>query len=216
MRLVLAAFIVVAGCNNDKPASNEAKPAAAPAPAAAAPAAAAPAAAPGVPNAAAQIAQMQKAMAAAGVAQQKPAVNWRELVPVLGDDLGGWKAKGETKGETNSAAGMTVSQVERSYEKDGKQVHVQIADTAVMPMLAQAFQMARMASTDASDHYARPIDFGGNPGWDEWHKGGSVEVTALVAGRFLVKATSSGLDDSKPLAAVIKGVDLGKLSALNK
>jgi hypothetical protein len=162
-----------------------------------------------------QIAQLQKqALGAAGVAQQKPAVNWRALMPLLGDDLGGWKARGEATGQTASAAGMTISQVSRDYEKGGKQLHVEIADTAVMPMLATAFQMARSASSDGSDGYARAIDIGGNPGWDQWHKGGSADVMTLVSSRFLVKAQASDLSDSKPVADFIKAIDLGKLAAL--
>ena len=159
---------------------------------------------------------MQKAMAAAGAAQQKTAVNWRELMPLLGDSLGGWKAEGEAKGETNSAMGMSVSQVSRSYTKEGKTAKVEIFDTAVMPMLAQAFQMARMASSDGSDHYAKGIDVAGNPGWDEWKKSGESTVTTLVNNRFLLKASASGLPDSKPMGELVKAVDIGKLASLNK
>ena len=170
----------------------------------------------GVPNAD-QIAQMQKqAMQQAGMGQQKTAVNWRELMPLLGDDLAGWKAEGEAKGQTTAAMGMTFSQVERAYSKDGKRANVQIFDTAVMPQLAAAFNMARTMSSDGSDSYARAVDIGGAPGWEQWHKGGSSEVTVLVGNRFLVKATASGLADAKGLTESLGKIDLVKLAALNK
>jgi hypothetical protein len=175
------------------------------------------AAAPGAPLTPDQIAQLQKqAMQQAGMAQQKTAINWRELMPLLGDNLGGWAAQGEAKGQTTAAMGMTISQVERSYSKDGKNANVQIFDTAVMPQLASAFQMARTMTSDGSDNYARGVDVGGQPGLEQWHKGGSSEVTLLVGNRFLVKATSSGLADAKGLTESLGKIDLAKLAALNK
>src|SRR4051794_6328729 len=104
MRLALITVVALSACNKSEPAAPAIPPTA-----------------PGMPSPAEQMAQMQKAMQAAGTAQQKTAVNWRDLMPLLGDSLGGWKASGEAKGETNAAMGMTVSQVSRSYMKDGKQ-----------------------------------------------------------------------------------------------
>ncbi len=167
---------------------------------------------PGVPNAA----QLQQAMMQAGVGQQKTAVNWRSLMPLLSDDLAGWKAKGDATGETTTAGAISVSKVERRYEKDGKEARVEIFDTAVMPALASSFQMLRMSSVDASDHYSRGIDLGGNPGWEDWRKNGSGEVTGLIGGRFLLKAGASGLTDAKPLVELVGKVDIPSLAALNK
>ena len=167
---------------------------------------------PGMPN----MAQMQLAMAQNGVGQQKTAVNWRLLMPLLSDDLAGWKAKADATGETTAAGAISVSKVERQYEKDGHQTRVEIFDTAVMPMVANAFQMLRMTTSDGSDHYSRGFDLGGNPGWEDWRKNGSGEVTALIGGRFLIKAGTSGLSDTKPLVELLGSVDIGKLASLNK
>ncbi len=164
-----------------------------------------------------QIAQLQQQALQATVGQQqKPAVNWRELMPLLTDELAGWKAKEPAKGETNTAGAVTVSQVERRYEKDGKETTLQIFDTAVMPMLASAFQMARMVSSDGSDHYARSFEIEGHLGWEQWHKGGNAEVTMLVAKRFLVKAEANGLADTKPLTELIAKLGVAKLAELDK
>ncbi len=230
MRKLLLAAVLVAGCAKDKdPAPAAAVPA--PAPVAAAPAAAPPvavaAAAPaapgtvpaavnGFPNAQQIAALQQQALAQAGAAQQKTAINWRTLTPLLNDDLAGWKAAGEAKGETTAMGAMSMSKAERGYDKDGKHARVEIIDTAVMPALANAFQMTRMASSDASDHYARGFDVGGNPGWEEWRKGGNATATALIGGRFLVKAQTNGATDAKSCIEIIQKLDNTALAALNK
>ncbi len=224
MRRALLCAVVVSGffvgCTKDKgPAAASVTAAAVPvaaAPIAAAPIAASPAAPTGVPNAAQMARLQQQALAQAGAAQQKTAVNWRLLMPTLSDDLAGWKADGEAKGETTAIGAMSISKVERNYTKDGKPAHVEIVDTAVMPALASSFNMMRMASSDGSDRYARGFEVGGNPGWEEWSKGGSAKATVLISGRFLVAANASGLPDAKPMIELVGKIDAARLAALNK
>ena len=104
---MLTCVLLAAACSKtEAPAATPPTPAAtAPTPAATAtpPTAAAAVTPPnGVPTPE-QLAQLQKqALGAAGVAQQKPAVNWRALTPLLTDTLGGWKARADAKGQTTA------------------------------------------------------------------------------------------------------------------
>lgn len=234
-RIALALLVVgVAACSGKEAAPVAAAPApvaAAPVPVAApaAPVAGAPGAPgmPGMPGAGgaggagqaaalAALQQQQLAALGAGAGQQKPVVNWRDMLPLLTDELAGWKAQGDASGETSAMAAFHVSHVKRAYKKDALSADVEIVDTAMMPALVQAFSMARLASKDGSDGYARGGDLAGSPSWEEWRKGGRAEVTALVAKRFLVKAHAGGLPDTKALTELVGKIDLGKLAALDK
>ncbi len=141
-------------------------------------------------------------------------VGWREIAPILVDDAAGWKGEAPAKGETSAMGAFSVSEVSRSYKKDAVTAHVKIVDTNMNAMLAAGFNMARTVNVDASDHYNRPIDVGGQPGVEEWHDNKTGKITALVAGRFIVEVNASGVPDTKGLAELTGKLDLGKLASL--
>ncbi|HZS38653.1 MAG TPA: hypothetical protein VFF06_17600 [Polyangia bacterium] len=165
-------------------------------------------------------AQMQKALGGMFGAQNNPnakAVSWRDLAPLLGDDLAGWKADGDVKGESTQMGAFSVSEARRSYKKGDSSATVKIVDTSMNTMLAAAFNMARMANVDASDHYQKGIDIAGAPGVEEWHSGGkNAKVSVLVGGRFIVESNTSGVPDAKPLVELVGKLDFGKLASLGK
>jgi hypothetical protein len=225
-RIALLSLLVLAplGCDDKK-----AEPAAPTAPAAAGspamPSAAGAPAAPSAPSAPANpndpAAQMQKALGgmfgAAGNNPNAKAVSWRDLAPFLGDDVGGWKADGDVKGESTQMGAFSVSEARRTYKKDTVTTTIKIVDTSMNTMLAAAFNMARMANVDASDHYQKGIDIGGAPGVEEWHSGGkNAKVSVLVGGRFIIETNTSGVPDAKGLVELVGKLDLGKLAALGK
>ena len=215
-RIALLAFALISpmACNKDDGAATTAPVAP---PVAATPATAPPgvtAKAPGDPAAA--LLQMQKVLGASAANNANvKAVSWRDLAPLLADDLDGWKADGEVKGESTSMGAISVSEAKRQYKKDGVTAHVQISDTSMNTMLAAAFNMARLTNVDASDHYQKGIDIAGNPGVEEWRAGGKEgRATMLVGGRFIVEAHANPTTDAKGLVGLVTKLDLSKLAAL--
>ncbi|HJZ89022.1 MAG TPA: hypothetical protein VKN99_27815 [Polyangia bacterium] len=162
--------------------------------------------------------QMQQAAnALGGKAGPAKAVNWRELLPLLVDDVGGWKADGEGKGETSAMGSLQVTSVRRRYKKAEVSAHVEIVDTSLSPALAAGYKLARSVSKDSSDEYVRSIDVSGQPGVEEWRAGAKHgEVSVLVGDRFLLKAEASGVPDTKDLVALVSKLDLGKLASVGK
>jgi hypothetical protein len=190
------------------PAANPAVPAANPANPAA----------PGNPQDPAQA--LAKAFGALGQATQNPnakAVNWRDILPLLTDGLGDWKASAPGSGESTAMGGFNITEAKRNYSKGTAVAHIKIVDTSMNQMLAAAFNMARMANVDASDHYQRGIDLAGNPGVEEWHQGSKhAKVSALIGGRFVVEADTNDAPDTKELVALVGKLDLAKLASLGK
>jgi len=231
-RFVLVLLIAFVGCadkKTDAPAPAAQQPAAqvAPAQPAAQPAAqpgaqpgAQPAAQPGANNPQDPGQAMAKMFGAMAQATQNPnakAVNWRDLVPLFPDAAGDWKATDPASGESTAVGGFQVTEAKRKYKKDTFSTQLKIVDTSMNAMLAAAFNMARMANVDASDHYQRGIDIGGNPGVEEWRQGSkNGKVTALVGGRFIVEAECTGVPDTKDLLALVTKLDLAKLAGLGK
>jgi hypothetical protein len=230
-RIVLLSLVLAPlGCDDKKPAPASTAPAATSAPAmnagapaaptGAAPTGTAPAANPNDPAAQAQQALGGLLGAMGG---QKPgappakAVNWRDLQPLLADELAGWKADGEAKGESTQMGAFSVTEVRRNYKKDALTTELKIVDTSMNTMLQAAFNMARMANVDASDHYAKGIDIAGAPAFEEWHASNKhAKVSALVGGRFIVETQVSGVPDGKPLVELVSKLDFGKLAGLAK
>ena len=215
----LAAILILVACNKSEPAAPAQQPAAAPpptAPAAAPPPTAAPTPPAGMPQ------DPEKAMQQLGQAMgqlQKPgakAVNWRDLVGLLGDDLAGWKATAPAKGETSSMGAFSVTEASRSYKNGDVSAHVKIVDTSMNNMLVAGWKMARSVTQDSSDHYQRPIDVGGQPAIEEWHSSKSGKITVLAADRFLIEVDSGNVPDTKGLAELAGKLDMGKLASLAK
>jgi hypothetical protein len=150
---------------------------------------------------------------------QKPgakAVNWRDLVGLLGDDIGGWKATAPARGETNTMGQFSVSEASRSYKNGDVTAHVKIVDTSMNNMLVAGWKMARSVTQDSSDRYQRPIDVGGQPAIEEWSSGKHGKVTVLASDRFIIEADAGGVPDTKGLAELAGKLDMSKLASLAK
>ncbi len=225
-RIALVSLIALfpLGCSDKEPAKPAAPTATAPAPApATAPAAPANPAAPAAPanpqDPAAAMNQMAKMLGGAMGGANDPnakTVNWRDLAPLLADDLAGWKGTATATGESTAMGAFKVTEVKRDYTKDTASAHLKIVDTSMNQMMQAAFNMARMANVDASDHYTRGVDIAGSPGLEEWHQGKNGKVAVLVGGRFIVEASASNVPDTKSLMEMVNKLDLGKLAGAGK
>jgi hypothetical protein len=219
----LAVVLLALACTKSEPAppAQPAAPAAAPAPTV--PVAAPPAAPAGKPAApddpAKAVEQFGQQMGQAMGSLQKPgakAVNWRELVALLGDDLGGWKATAPAKGETNTMGQFSITEASRHYKNGDVSAHVKITDTSMNSMLVAGWRMARSVTQDSSEHYQKPIDIAGQPGIEEWSSSKHGKIQVLAADRFLIDCDASGVPDTKGLAELCGKLDMGKLASLAK
>lgn len=156
--------------------------------------------------------QMQEA------AERQPAdpVNFRTLRELLPSEIGGI-AQGETEGATDGAMGYSVSRVESSYPgEDGTQYDVQIVDFGAVPQVAMFGLGWTMVDIDreSGSTYERTITFGDSRGYRSYDSDArSGEFSLLVADRFHVEVTGSGVDDDD-LEAAVRAVDLSGLAAL--
>ncbi len=161
------------------------------------------------------IAQVNQAMAQMGVKPGATAVSWRDLVPLLPDGAGDWKAEAAATGESTSMGSMQVSNAKRTYKAGDGTANVQITDATMVPTMAMPFRMARQMRHDGSDGYNRPVDVAGQPGYEEWRASGKHgKVVLLVADRFLVEANADNQADTKALVELVGKIDLSKLSSL--
>ena len=175
--------------------------------------------APGTDPAAAQqqvdIAKSMAAMKAMGGGG--PAVNWRQLAPLLPDAVLDFKAKGELDGKTTKAAGFEISEVSRRYETADSDLRIQITDTSANAMLRAPFAMVAMVEEDSTQGFKRGTQIRGQPAIVEWKaKAKSSTVSLLVAQRFVVNVRVSKADsdgDAEAVAAALKLDDLAKLAA---
>lgn len=156
--------------------------------------------------------QMQEA------AERQPAdpVNFRVLRDLLPAEIEG-VAQGETEGATDAAMGFSVSRIEANYPgEDGTEYDVQIVDFGAVPQITMFGLGWTMADIDreSGSTYERTITFGGNRGYrtyDSERRAG--EFSLLIADRFHVEVTGSGVEDDD-LEAAIRAIDLSGLADL--
>ncbi len=159
----------------------------------------------------------RKAAEAAKEAEQmKPVdpVKFDQLIPLLPDAPTGWKAE-EARGETTSAAGYKVSNVQRSYSKgDGQHLEVAILDGAFNPVVYASVTMIAQFSHESTEGYEKGVTIDGCPGVEAFRKSGDhSELTAVVAKRYVVSVKGDGV---KPdfIRGVWKSIDRGTLASL--
>lgn len=144
-------------------------------------------------------------------------VDFRELKALLPADLPSMKRK-SASGEKSSAMGMTVVYAEGRYESGDSTIEIKMSDyggTGMAAMMAAGWTMQEI-DRETETGFERTTTIGGfkaKETYDSADKNGTTEV--LVAGRFLVEVTGSGVKAEAIKAAVGK-IDLSKLAALKK
>lgn len=172
------------------------------------------------PEQAKQQIEMAKALAAMKAMQGSgsgPVVNWRQLAPHLPEKLGGYTAKGELDGSTNSAAGMEVTEVKRRYTQGERKLRVHITDTSMASMLRAPFAMAAMVKEDSTRGYKKGKSIGAHTAIVEWEsKRKRSKATALIGQRFIIMVEVDGTqtdDEAEKLLASLALDDIAKLKA---
>jgi len=143
-------------------------------------------------------------------------VNWRDLVPFLGD-IDGWTAEGDVEGSSVSMLGMKVSQVERDYSQENRTLNIMIIDGIASSMVTAGIRMAMNFEVDSSDEYVKKIEIKGFPGVEKYtYADKDAEVMLLLNDRFLVQLEGEGFEDAKDLVTIAESLDLNGIAALNK
>lgn len=130
-------------------------------------------------------------------------------------DLDGWD-----RAEVESAAlelPVPAAHAATTYTRDDARVDMEITDTGGQAEYLEATM--KIAGTDfdrtTDNGYFRGAMVGGAPAIESWnHVDRLAELTAVVANRFVVHATGSGLDGIEALRAMVEHVSFERLAAL--
>jgi hypothetical protein len=109
------------------------------------------------------------------------------------------------------------TRAETRYARDDGHVELEIVDTATSQLLLAP--LAMFVTTGFSERtgtgFRRAVRVGGQPGSEDWNASTARgEVTAIVGGRFIVRATSHRVGDIDPVRRIVETVDLAKLATL--
>jgi hypothetical protein len=157
-------------------------------------------------------------------AKAPKAVNYKVLQSILPTlQLAGFKRLPVT-GSTDSAFGMSMSTASVIYEKGSddnlQSVEVIIEDNPAtmnyggVDMSEIATTMMQDFETESDTGYSKSVKIQEFPGTERVEKSESptAEIVVLVAKRFTVKLTASGLSDATLLQKLVNSMDLGKLA----
>jgi X-X-X-Leu-X-X-Gly heptad repeat protein len=142
-------------------------------------------------------------------------VDFEQLKALL-PEVGGWSRSG-VRGEQRSGMGFASSRAEAHYAKDDASIELEITDTALSQLLLAPMSMFLATGYEerSDDGYKRATKIGTYPGFEEWNTGSKHgEVTAVIANRFIVKATGRDVADLAPVRQVVDAVSLSKLASL--
>ena len=172
----------------------------------------------GSPGVLGQLSGMKDAVDEMQAAADRPLaepVNFRELRELLPAEIRGAE-RADVEGSTDGAMGFSVSQVAAAYASDGSEYDVKIMDYGALPsmgMMGLGWTMAQV-DRESGSTYERTVTFGGQKGlrtYDSEARSG--EFNLVVADRFLVEVTGTGVDDAD-LEAALRAVDLAALAAM--
>lgn len=153
--------------------------------------------------------------AAKEASEMKPVdpVSFNALLPLLPAAPAGFTAE-EPRGETTSAMGFKISEVERRYTKGDETLHVKIVDGAYNSFIYAGVTMAAQFARESTEGYEKGVTIDGNPGVEKWTKSSRHgELTVVVGKRFLVTVDASPAEPGT-VRSVYGTIDVAKLSAL--
>ena len=148
--------------------------------------------------------------AAAQPEQVKP-LDFEVLKAVL-PDVAGWtrssvrgRAGVDGRGDVAPRRGITATAAE---------VELEIVDTAFSQLLLAPISMFLTSGYDerSDEGFKRATKVAGQPAFEEWNqRSARGEVTAVVAGRFILHARGHDVKSIDPVRAVVEAVDLKAL-----
>ena len=169
-----------------------------------------------------QMQQMQKALGALTAAAQsggtKPVVDFRELKALLPKELPGG-LKGQLKGQKSGAMGMTVSEAEGRYSKDGGNgsITIKLSDisgTGALGAMAHAAWATAEIDNETDDSYEKTTTISGYKGMEKYNKKDKDgEIHLFIDNRFIVEIRGSDIK-IEDLKGALGAVDLKKIAAL--
>ncbi len=161
------------------------------------------------------LSQMAQGLQQLGASQNVEVIDSDRLKTFV-PDLSGWE-RGPVRGEQQKMMGFSTSHVEARYTKDKTRLDLDITDTSFSQVLIGPLTMFLNLGFEekTDDGFKRGTKIAGQPGMEEWNSNTKRgEVTALVAGRYIVAATGHGVDNLDVVRKAVEAVDLGKLGAL--
>lgn len=150
--------------------------------------------------------------------EQRPVdpVNWRELVAFLGD-IPGWEAEDDAEGESISMGDFKISQAERTYISDDKELTIKIADGSYVPMMYAGIKMAMNYEIDTSEEYIKKTTIKGYPGVEQYeYEDKDAQILILIGDRFIVTLEGDNFEDTSELKSVAESLDLDGIAKLAK
>jgi hypothetical protein len=138
-----------------------------------------------------------------------------EILKGLLPTVGGW-TQSSVRGEQTSMP-IRVSRAEARYSRGDGNIELEITDTALNQLLLAPASMFISSgySERSDDGFKRSTRLGGEPGVEEWNNGSRRgEITAIVGGRFIVRATGHDVEDLSTLRQIVDAVDFAKLAGL--
>jgi hypothetical protein len=137
----------------------------------------------------------------------------KELLPATAGNL----PRSDASGEKAGALGMNVSHAEGKYSdaNSNSNIKVTITDTGSMQGFAMLGYGWAMTSIDreTDNGYERTTKINGSPGYEKYNNPNQTgEVSALVAGRFVVQVEGDGVNMDM-IKSVLNQIDLNKLAS---
>jgi hypothetical protein len=141
-------------------------------------------------------------------------VNWRELTPFL-IDIPDWQAEGDADGSSVAMGSFKISQAERSYAADEKNLTITIIDGGYVPMVYAGMKMAMGFEVDTSEEYVKKITIKDFPGIEKYEYGDKqAEVIILVVDRFLLQLEGENFENTTELKEIAELLDLEGIANL--
>lgn len=141
-------------------------------------------------------------------------VNWRELTPFL-IDIPEWEAEGDAEGSSMDMAGFKISQAERSYTAEEKNLTITIIDGGYVPIVYAGIKMAMGFELDTAEEYVKKVTIKGFPGVEKYeNEDKKAEVMILVIDRFLIQLEGQNFENASTLTEIAQLLDLEGISNL--
>ncbi len=112
---------------------------------------------------------------------------------------------------------VAYSKAEAHYRRGDERIELVITDSGFQPVVLAPIQLFLAAGSEehTGDAVRKTVTIAGAPGTESWTaSAGRGEVTALVAGRFIVTAEARFVADLGAARAVVRAVDFHRLAGL--
>jgi hypothetical protein len=143
-------------------------------------------------------------------------VNWRDLIPFLGD-IEGWNAEDDAEGQSVSMGQYKVSQAERQYVSGDKELNIKIVDGGYASMVYASIKMAMNYEIDNSEEYIRKTTIKSYTAMEHYKfEDKDAEVIILIKDRIIVTLEGNNFEDTSELKSIAESLDLDGIAELAK